>query len=49
MRNEADALISEIQATDLNNMGNVQDLIEKVYYYEGEVSVEGGATFRYLS
>ena len=43
MKNEANALISEIQATDLNNTGNVQDLIEKVYYYEGEVSVEGAA------
>jgi hypothetical protein len=48
LKNDGDALIAEIENTDLNGTGVVEDLINKVYYYEGQVSAMGGGTWAYL-
>lgn len=43
-----DALKAEIANTDLNGTGLVESLINKVYFYEGQVSAMGGGTWAYL-
>lgn len=43
-----DALKAEIANTDLNGTGLVESLINKVYFYEGQVSAMGGGTWVYL-
>ena len=48
LKNKADALKTEIANTDLKGTGQVQSLINKVYYYEGQVSAMGGGTWTYL-
>ncbi|MGH9985757.1 MAG: hypothetical protein ACRD8W_17575 [Nitrososphaeraceae archaeon] len=48
IKNDGDVLKAEIASTDLNGTGKVQDLITKVYYFEGQVSAMGGGTWAYL-
>ena len=48
IKNDGDALKAEIANTDLKGTGLVEDLINKVYYYEGQVSAMGGGTWAYL-
>jgi hypothetical protein len=48
LKNKGDALKTEIANTNLKNTGKVQDLINKVYYYEGQISAMGGGTWAYL-
>lgn len=48
IKNDVEALKAEIANTDLNSTGLVENLISKVYYYEGQVSVMGGGTWAYL-
>jgi len=48
LKNDGDALIAEIASTDLKGTGKVEDLINKVAYYEGRVSAYGGGTWAYL-
>jgi hypothetical protein len=48
LKNEADALKAEIANTDLKNTGQVENLIQKVAFFEDEVSVIGGGTWGYL-
>ena len=48
LKNKGDALKAEIANTNLANTGKVRDLINKVYYYEGQISAMGGGTWAYL-
>jgi hypothetical protein len=45
---EADSLKAEIANTNLKNTGQVENLISKVEFFGGEVSVVGGGTWAYL-
>lgn len=49
IKNDGDALETEIANTDLSGAaGLVEGLINKVYFYEGQVSAIGGGTWAYL-
>ena len=48
MKNEADVLKAQINSTNLAHTGQVENMINKVYYYEGEVSAVGGGTWAFL-
>jgi hypothetical protein len=48
LKNDGEALKAEIANTNLFNTGLVQNLINKVYYYQGQISVMGGGTWSYL-
>jgi len=43
-----DVLKAQINSTNLAHTGQVENLINKVYYYEGEVSAVGGGTWTFL-
>jgi hypothetical protein len=48
LKNDGEALKAEIAMTDLFQTGLVEGLINKVYYYEGQISAMGGGTWAYL-
>lgn len=48
LKNDGDALKAEIANINLFKTDLVEDLINKVYYYEGRVSAWGGGTWVYL-
>lgn len=48
LKNDGVALKAEIASTNLFKTGLVENLISKVYYFEGRVSVYGGGTWAYL-
>lgn len=48
LKNDGEALKAEIASTNLFKTGLVEGLINKVYYYEGQISVMGGGTWAYL-
>jgi predicted HAD superfamily Cof-like phosphohydrolase len=48
LKNKGDALKTEIANTDLTGTGQVERLINKVYFYEGQVLGIGGGTWTYL-
>ncbi len=48
LKNDGETLKVEIANTNLFKTGSVEDLINKVYYYEGRVSAWGGGTWAYL-
>jgi hypothetical protein len=48
MKNEGDVLKAQINSTNLAHTGQVENLINKVYFYGGEVSAVGGGTWAYL-
>ncbi|WP_458743267.1 hypothetical protein [Candidatus Nitrosocosmicus sp. T] len=48
LKNDGEALKAEIASTNLYKTGLVEDLIYKVAYYEGQISVMGGGTWAYL-
>lgn len=48
LKNDGEALKAEIAMTNLFKTGLVEGLINKVYYYEGQISVMGGGTWAYL-
>lgn len=48
LKNDGEILKAEIASTNLFKTGLVENLINKVSYYEGRVSVWGGGTWAYL-
>ena len=48
LKNKGDALKTEIANTDLTGPGQVERLINKVHFYEGQVLGIGGDTWTYL-
>ncbi len=48
LKNDGEALKVEIINTNLFKTGLVQNLINKIYYYQGQISVMGGGTWAYL-
>jgi PsbP-like protein len=48
LKNEGDALKREIANSNLAGTGQLQGLINKVYFYKGEISAMGGGTWAYL-
>ncbi len=48
LKNDGEALKTEINSTNLYKTNKVEDLIYKVAYYKGQISVMGGGTWAYL-
>ncbi|VFJ14050.1 hypothetical protein [Candidatus Nitrosocosmicus franklandus] len=48
LKADGEALKAEIKNTNLYKTGLVEGLINKVYYYKGQISVMGGGTWAYL-
>ena len=48
LKADGDALKAEINSTNLYKTGLIEGLINKVYYYEGQISAMGGGTWAYL-
>lgn len=48
LKADGEALKAEIKSTNLYKTGLVEGLINKVYYYKGQISVMGGGTWAYL-
>lgn len=48
LKDQADALKIEIANSNLAGTGQVENLINKVYFFKGQVSAMGGGTWAYL-
>jgi hypothetical protein len=48
LKNQENVLVVQIVTTNLTGTNQVQNLINKVYYYQGEISAMGGGTWSYL-